>query len=346
MKKFLGVLLACAVLAAGAAIWGFAQYRRFLNTAISPPGGRASLEVKPGTSLAALGRQLDEAGVIEDVSLPGVGSLFYLWAHRVERAGAEIKSGEFLFENSATPEEVLDVVRQGAVRTYRVTIPEGLRLDEAMPLFERAGLGHAQELLDLARSPAFAKSLGIEGESLEGYVFPDTYTFARGLPAKKLLATTVQRFDDAYTKANIRRQPWVKLSRHEVATLGSIIEKETGAAAERPQIGCVFHNRLQRGMKLQTDPTVIYAKILRHNFVWDGKITKSDLLYDHPYNTYTTKGLPPGPIASAGQAALEAAVNPVSCKYLFFVSKNDGTHSFCADYDCHLRGVNKWQRGG
>lgn len=346
MKRFLLftllLLLIAAAAGGGILLWGLAQYRSFLETPVTPPGGRAAIEVEPGTSLRALGRRLAAEGLIEDVTLPLAGSVFYLWAHKIEDAGARIRAGEYLFEGPHRPAEILEVIVAGRVRTYRITIPEGLRLDEIMPLFEEAGVGRAAELMELAFDPGFARGLGIEADSLEGYVFPSTYHLPRGLSARRILEGTISQFQSAWRAADAQRRDGVTLDRHEAVTLASIIEKETGAAHERPKISCVFHNRLRDNWRLQTDPTVIYAKILTHG-EWDGRLTRRDLETPHPYNTYTERGLPPGPIASPGAKALKAALNPPDCPYFFFVSRNDGTHEFCPDYECHTRAVRRFQ---
>jgi UPF0755 protein len=342
LVPILVLLLLVAGVASGAFVWGYGQYRAFLDTPVAPQGGAAVVTVAPGTNLRALGRQLEAAGLIEDVKLPGVGSVFYLWAHKVEEAGPRIRAGEYLFEGPNTPGEILDVIISGRVRTFRVTIPEGLRLDEIMPLFEEAGLADAEELLALAFDADLVRALGIDADSLEGYVFPTTYHFPRGFSARRILERTVAEFETAWAAAEAERRDGIALDKHEAVTLASIIEKETGQVHERPTISCVFHNRLREDWKLQTDPTVIYAKILRTGG-WDGRITYADLREPHPYNTYTERGLPPGPIASPGAAALKAALNPPDCPYFFFVSKNDGSHEFCPDYACHTRAVRRWQ---
>jgi UPF0755 protein len=153
----------------------------------------------------------------------------------------------------------------------------------------------------------------------------------------------VGRFRDELHRAEVERSPGVTLDEKQAVTLASIIEKETGRPEERPRISCVFHNRLKRGMRLQTDPTVMYATMLRHGGQWSQNISRADLLAPHPYNTYTVTGLPPGPIANPGAAALSAALHPADCRDLFFVSRNDGTHVFCPDLRCHETAVRKWQ---
>jgi UPF0755 protein len=177
---------------------------------------------------------------------------------------------------------------------------------------------------------------------MEGYLFPDTYSVPR-FTCAQIMQAMVARFKQAWTQASGQKLPAVKLNELQGVTLASIVEKETGQADERPRISCVFHNRLKRGIPLGTDPTVIYAVLLENNFVWDGNIHKSDLLRPHPYNTYIIKGLPPGPISNPGQAAMDAAMHPIECTDLFFVSKNDHTHVFCPDLKCHEAAVQKWQ---
>jgi UPF0755 protein len=153
----------------------------------------------------------------------------------------------------------------------------------------------------------------------------------------------VERFRKAWELANVHRSKAVSLNQMEAVTLASIVEKETGNPEERPRISCVFHNRLHKDMKLQTDPTVIYSVLLRTGH-FDGNLHRSDLDTPHPYNTYAVKGLPPGPISNAGEKALEAALNPITCDDLFFVSKNDGSHVFCPTLECHEANVRKWQQ--
>jgi UPF0755 protein len=229
------------------------------------------------------------------------------------------------------------------VKLYRFTIPEGLRIDEMASVVGATGLCPAADFLKLARDPATAKKLGVPATNLEGFLFPDTYALPRTAACTATLQTMVARFQHAWQRAQVQRLPSVKLDELQAVTLASIIEKETGQAEERPRISCVFHNRLRQRIPLGTDPTVIYAVLLENGFHWDGNLRKSDLLRPHPYNTYRTKGLPPGPIANPGQAALDAALHPMACDDLFFVSRNDHTHVFCPDLKCHERNVRKYQ---
>jgi len=193
------------------------------------------------------------------------------------------------------------------------------------------------------RDPEFARELGVPLSNLEGYLFPDTYSFARNPRPQAVLRTMVARLREELHAAQADRSPGVQLDERQGVVLASIIEKETGNPAERPRISCVFHNRLRIGMRLQTDPTVLYATMLRNGGHYPRNITRADLLAPHRYNTYTVTGLPPGPIASPGAASLWAAFHPLACTDLFFVSRNDGTHVFCPDLRCHQAAVNHWQ---
>jgi UPF0755 protein len=292
--------------------------------------------VPAGASGRAVVRALARAGILSDAELASRYLRF------LKRDPRPLKAGEYAFAGPHTPDEVLERIYRGEVRLYRFTVPEGLRLDDVAEIISGSGLVSVEEVLVLAHSPAEANALGVPAEDLEGFLFPDTYAFARGVSARQILEAMVRRAHEEYERAGARRSPEVRLDRLAVMTLASIIEKETGQPAERPRISCVFHNRLARHIRLQTDPTVMYATYLRTGR-WSKNISKADLLAPHPYNTYTTPGLPPGPIASPGAASIQAALAPATCDDLFFVSRNDGTHVFCPDLACHERAVRQWQ---
>lgn len=238
-----------------------------------------------------------------------------------------------------TPQEILERVRSGKVRTYEVVLPEGSRATEIAARFEEAGLARKDEFLAAVFDPAFARSLGIEAESLEGYLYPETYRVARNLSARALARMLVDQFFAVWRTV----EPAARasgLTQHQIVTLASIVEKETAAPDERPLIAAVFLNRLDRRMRLETDPTVIYGIA-----DFDGNLRKKHLLDDtNPYNTYRIPGLPPGPIASPGADALRAVVEPAETEYLFFVSRNDGTHVFSRTYREHVDAVNHYQK--
>ena len=241
-----------------------------------------------------------------------------------------------------SPEQVLAHLLSGKVKTYKITVPEGLRMDEIAPLWGQAGVADPVALLAAMRDPELMRKLGVPAATAEGFLYPDTYVVPKGRKPASLVTEMVEHFKAAYAK--VRAEPGADASLNELkaVTLASIVEKETGAASERPHISCVFHNRLRIGMRLQTDPTVIYAALLAQGH-FDGNLTKQMLLTPHPYNTYTSYGLPPGPISNPGLAALEAALHPMACKDLYFVARGDGTSVFCPDLVCQNRNVQQYQ---
>jgi UPF0755 protein len=329
-------LLAVAALAAGA--WALLAWRDLAAFRDTPYGGPEEkvLVIPSGASARAVVRILAQGGALSGEKRAW---RYYRWLKRDRRT---FRAGEYAFSGPLTPDQVLERVYEGQIRLHRFTVPEGLRMEEIAEIVGRSGLAAADEILALARDPALSRALGLPYPTLEGFLYPDTYTFARGVTPRAIVEEMVSRFKQEYARADAARRPGVRLGMGETATLASIVEKETGRADERPRISCVFHNRLRLGMRLATDPTVMYATMLRTGR-WSKNITRSDLVAPHPYNTYMTAGLPPGPIASAGAAALQAALAPSDCNDLYFVSRNDGTHVFCPTLVCHNAAVRTWQ---
>jgi len=210
---------------------------------------------------------------------------------------------------------------------------------------QASGITPAEELLKWALSAEFAAELGVNGDSLEGYLYPDTYRFERGTDPRVILRTMVEHGRERWTEEDLAALERSGRDLHEVVTLASIVEKETGVAEERPIIAAVFLNRLRREMRLQSDPTVIYG-ILREQGSFNGNLTKDDLQMKRPYNTYRVGGVPPGPIASVGVESIRAVLSPADVEYLYFVSRNDGTHQFSNTLVEHNRAVLKYQKGG
>ena len=339
MRKLLQALAVLLLVAlAGAGAFAFVAWRQLEAFRATPFGSAEEkvVEIAPGSSPRAVVRALARAGVLAE------DELAWRYVRWVKRDHRPFKAGEYAFAGPLAPDEALERVYKGEVKLYRFTVPEGLRVEEAAEIVGRSGLATAEAFLLQARDPAVARALGVPFDSLEGYLFPDTYAFAKGVSARQIAEAMVRRFHEAFAEAASARAPGVALDEAEAVVLASIVEKETGQVEERPRISCVFHNRLQRKMKLQTDPTVMYATFLRTGH-WSKNISRADLTVPHPYNTYTTPGLPPGPIASPGEAALKAALSPAACQDLFFVSRNDGTHVFCPDLACHEAAVRQWQ---
>ncbi len=321
-------------------IWAFLWGLKFSNEFLAPETESRELVVTipEGAAAPRIGQILEEAGAIKSAEAFG-------WALKIKNRlnrGKPIvlKAGELALDPSLPVWEIIDLAAKGNYKLYPFTVPEGKNMFEIAKMVEAAGLGSAEDFLDLCRDRQFINSLGLSEKNLEGYLFPETYNFPKGTPLKTVIKTMTDSFFNIWKKYDSQSRE-AGLTRHEAITLASIVEKETGAAPERPIISGVFHNRLKKGMRLQTDPTVVYGLT---NF--SGSITQRDLAAEHPYNTYIIPALPPGPIANPGEAAIAAAVKPATVSYLYFVSKNDGTHQFSNTLNEHNRAVRQYQRGG
>ena len=335
MSRVLSRVFALTLLVAlGYAAWRYVDEKRFARA----PFGEGSrvVTIPPRTGPHALARLLAENHVVSDEKR------FYTHLHWFRR-DAHAKAGEYEFDGPILPDDVLGKLVRGDVKLYRFTVAEGLRVDEIARVIGQTDLCPAADFLKLARDPQEPQKLRVPGPSLEGYLFPDTYSLPRSAGCAGVVQAMVGRYRKAWQKAQAQRLAEVTLDERQAVTLASIIEKETGQPDERPRISCVFHNRLRRNIPLATDPTVIYSVLLLNDFQWDGNLHKSDLQRQHPYNTYRNRGLPPGPIANPGEAALVAALRPMTCNDLFFVSRNDRTHAFCPNLKCHEANVRKFQ---
>lgn len=292
------------------------------------------VEVQPGMNLKQVSQALADQQLLDKPHT-------FVWYTRLQGKQNDIKAGEYRFSPSTPPWKMLESLTQGMTVLYSVTIPEGYRITEIATLMEEKGLVKKDEFIAETQNKALLESLKIPTDNLEGYLYPDTYRFSKTAGAKQIIKTLVNTFKErVQTPELLKQAEAIKLTLHEVVTLASLIEKETGLGKERKLISSVFHNRLAKKMRLQTDPTVIYAMV---NF--DGNIRKKDLSIDSPYNTYKYSGLPPGPIASPGLEAITAAMNPVESEYLFFVSRKNGSHQFSTNYKDHTRAVRKYQLG-
>lgn len=328
-RRVAGLLLVALALAAAAGAW---YLTRFLDSPAGPPGPPRLVEVAPGRPFAAVARDLEEAGVVRDARL-------FSWYARATGRASRLKAGEYEFPAEATPRQVLARLVRGEVRQHQVTIPEGLTVREIAALLAAEGLAEPAALVARAETAAFARSLDVPADRLEGYLAPDTYRFVRGLSPDAILEAMVAQYRTNVPRSLVQEAVSQGFTEHQLVTLASIVEKETGQADERPLVAAVFRNRLRRGMPLQSDPTVIYGIP-----GFDGNLRKADLLRWSPYNTYRIRGLPPGPIANPGRAAIEAVVRPAPVDYLFFVSRNDGTHVFATTLAEHERNVDHYQR--
>lgn len=319
-----------AAVAAGGAMWASQQLQAPFQ---GFEGGERFVEIPMGASTAAIGRQLAAAGVVRD---EWVFRAAVWWSGRARA----LQAGEYRFEGAATPLEVVTRIAEGRVFGRPLTFPEGLTLEEMAEIFEMRKFGPAKAFLTAARNVKTVSDLDPAAGDLEGYLFPATYALSRTATAEELVAMMVGRFRSVWAEVSDGRD-LDGLSVRQVMALASLIEKETAAAEERPLVAAVYRNRLERRMGLQADPTVVYA--LSKAGRYQGNIRKADLDIDSPYNTYRFPGLPPGPIAAPGRAAIEAALAPADVPYLYFVSRNDGTHVFAETLTQHNANVQKYQ---
>ena len=322
-----GLIGACVLLLLSiAAVWG-AWYA--LTTAVAPQAATAIVFVPPGESFRAVADRLHAAGVIRHPLL------LRLWA-RLTGLDRAVRSGEFRFARPLTMVEALAVLQSSADGARLLTIPEGRTAEQVAALLEEHGYGGRDVFRCAMEDPALLIEFRLPTSGVEGYLFPDTYALDLTTPPSEVLRTMLSRFRQQAVDLAARRPRG--MSEAEMVTLASVIEKETGVAAERGRISGVFHNRLRLGMPLQSDPTVLYAR--RDG---QGPITRAELADANLYNTYLHRGLPPGPIANPGRAALEAAIAPEPTTALYFVARDDGAHEFSATLEQHIRAVRKYQ---
>ena len=292
------------------------------------------VDIAPGSSTASIANRLVEAGVVRDRRTFQVA----LWISGRSRS---LRAGEYRFEAPMHALDVIDKIARGDVYRRRLTFREGLTIVEMAQVFEQRGFGAAADFRAAAENRGLIQDLDPEATDLEGYLFPETYALPRGTSAAAVVAQMVDAFKTALTPEIRANATTAGLSIRQLVTLASLVEKETGTPAERPLVAAVYSNRLKIGMAMQADPTVIYA--LQKAGSYTGNLRRDDLQLDSPYNTYRYPGLPPGPIAAPGKASLEAAAKPAEVDYLYFVSRNDGSHVFASTLEEHNRNVFTWQ---
>jgi len=292
--------------------------------------------IQPGSSLRAIAAQLERENVI------GTPKLFEIMA-RARGISRTLRAGTYEFPAGSTLGDVLRKLADGDVKQYAFTIVEGWTIDEIAAALEGqpflADSSVPEQFVKFAKDPAFKSSLGVEDSpSLEGYLFPDTYLVEKPLRADAFIRRLVEQFHKVWGSLDDLAKARSPFTKEQLVTLASIVEKETGVPEERPLVAAVFYNRIRSKMPLQSDPTIIYGL---EDF--DGNIRKGDITNPHKYNTYVHAGLPPGPIANPGKASLEAVLKPAKVDYLYFVSKNDGSHHFSSTLSEHLAAVKKYQ---
>lgn len=330
-KLFITLIICLVVIAIGLGSWLGADIYGFAHRPAGAKGDLVIFSITPGESLNNICARLHKQGLIGDTRR-------FMFLARLQKDDKRLKAGEYELSAELTPLELLDTLVRGDVYLHTLTIPEGYTLKQIAAEIDRLALTNADQFLTLATDPKVAEDFGLKGQTLEGYLFPDTYHFPKGLPARTLIVRMVERFRDQYPEEWHQRAADLNMSQLDVVTLASIIEKETGDPSERPLISSVFHNRLKKRMRLETDPTVIYGI---ENF--NGNLTRKDLRTPTPYNTYMIKGLPPGPIANPGREAIKAALYPARSDFLYFVAKKDGTHQFSTNIEDHNAAVRKYQ---
>jgi UPF0755 protein len=291
------------------------------------------VEIRRGWNSGTILRTLEQNGVLRDDFVP----LIYL---KLLRRGDSLKAGVYEFEGPASALDILEKLIAGDVVLRTVTIREGLDRFAIARLMIAEGFGTEDEWTAITGDPALISDLAPDADSLEGYLFPDTYKLAPGTGVREIVRSMVANFRRSFGGEIAFIATGLQV--HETVTLASIVETEARLPEERPVIASVYVNRIEKKMPLQADPTVIYA--LKLAGTWDGNITRADLQFESPYNTYRQRGLPPGPIANPGLASLRAASSPATTPYFYFVSRNDGSHVFSRTLAEHNRAVNEYQR--
>ncbi len=330
MRSLMTVAIFGVLLAVGA---GFFLWRAVREPYKGYPEPKKRVEIRRGLRTAAILQQLQKEGVLRDEWIP----LVYM---KALRGRDSLKAGVYEFDKALSPIDVIDKLAHGDVILASITIREGLDRFAIGKLFAAEGFGTEAEWKKITGEPDLVRDIAPDAESLEGYLFPDTYKFDPGTPVPTIVQAMV---------ANFRRH-WGEemafittgLNPHETVTLASIVETEAQQPQERPIVASVYVNRVRQHMLLGADPTVIYAMKLAGR--WNGNIRRGDLQIDSPYNTYRKPGLPPGPIANPGLASLRAAAAPATTPYLYFVARNDGSHVFATNNADHNRNVEKYQR--
>jgi UPF0755 protein len=334
VKLLLRIVIACIVVGAAAVVIGGLAWTRIHEPYKGFAGEEQFIEIPAGSGSAEIRRRLVDGGVVRDEMALRAA----LW---ISGAARRLKAGEYRFDRALTPLEVVDKLERGEVYLRRITFREGLTLREMAAVYAEREFGTADAFLAAAADPSAIAELDPEARDLEGYLFPDTYDLPRTATAAATVQLMVDRFKTAYDARARALAAEQGLSTREVVTIASLVEKETGQADERPLVAAVYRNRMRIGMPMQADPTVVYALMKAGKYT--GNIRRQDLSLDSPYNTYRYPGLPPGPIAAPGKASIDATLAPAAVKYLYFVSRNNGSHVFAETLAQHNANVHEHQ---
>lgn len=294
-------------------------------------GEQKIFSIKPGETFGSVNYRLHKENLIKSKKL----------FHRYSQARGimtDFKSGDYQINPGTSMAQMIELFLSGRSITIPISIPEGKNMYEVAQIMEDAGFIEAKKFIKWAKDKEYMQELGLEATTVEGYLFPETYNFSQQVSAKRIISTMVNQYKTQTKDLDFSHSSLQ--SEHEVITLASVVEKETGASWERPMIAGVFINRLHKSMRLQSDPTIIYG--IYEEF--KGNLTRRMINQTTPYNTYRVNGLPKGPIANPGLDAIKAVLSPEDHHYIYFVSKNDGTHVFSETYKQHLKAVNYWQK--
>ena len=328
IKRF---LLLAAILILFLASWFVFE---FLSTPKSPPE-KILYEIESGEGAKSLAEHLKEEGILQK-------KMAFLLGHSLFYSQKTIKAGEYVFDLPLSIQKILQIITKGKILLHAATIPEGLTRMEIADHLESLGFSGQQAFMKASEDTTAISVIDSEARDLEGYLFPETYFFPKEVTPEKIVSSMTTQFKDTFSQEWMRRSDEIGLTIREIVILASLIEKETSLPEERPLVSAVFHNRLKKQMKLDCDPTIIYA--LKQDGQFKDRLHTKDLRLDSPYNTYLYRGLPPGPIANPGKDSIAAALYPADKDFLFFVSKNDGSHHFSRSFREHQNAVNKFQK--
>ncbi len=310
----------------------FVIYQLYIPLDSKTPQVKA-IEISKGMNAKGIARLLRKERLIKN-------SLAFRVLAKVKGVENKLQAGEYELSSSLNLSRILSKLEKGEVLARPFTIPEGYNICQIASVLEKKGLAEKERFIALTKDAKFISQFGIQAKSLEGYLFPETYRVSKGMEEEEIIKLMVFQFNKKVTEEDRKRAEELGFTFHETIILASIVEKETSAPEERTLISAVFHNRLKAKRPLQADPTVIYAL----GEAFDGDLKKEHLRIDSPYNTYRYRGLPPGPIGNPGREAIQAALYPADVDYLYFVSRNDGTHEFSSNLEEHNRAVWKYQK--
>jgi len=292
------------------------------------------LLIPEGSSFRTVAAELKKNGLVTDMTT-------FIILGKLKGVTRKIRAGFYSFNTGMKPLDIIEILRRGKIIEYQVVLPEGFDIEKVADAIAKSGVVTRDDFMAKAKNPDYVRGLGLEGSTLEGYLFPATYFFPKGITVDGMIKQMVSKYHAVFNESLRARAAAIGMTELQAVTMASLIEKESAVDSERLLISAVFHNRLKQGIPLQCDPCVIYA--LQRHGKYFGDLTRENLRFKDPYNTYVYRGLPPGPIGNPGKQSLVAALNPANVDYIYFVSKNDGTHFFSNNLAAHNRAVHEYQ---